>query len=1073
MKLWSFVLAAMGFCVVLFGAEPVNLAENLDFSQQGSDKKFTYWRTRGAMTLTAHNGVLKIVPESAAGRKFLFQSPLLVKAGGKYELSYEVRGSENLRFCGYVEYKDKNNKHLGFYSARPALCKDFKKVKMSFMMPEGSYGAFLGFYISDGMGECELRNLKIEQVGQIDFKAIQRQKAAVAAFPVDGELTQWQIRGGTAEWDNNVLKLRSASAKGNVFFLKRIRPKGAGTYELTVNVKGTQGTYGAYLEYYTADKKYRGFNSQLRNLPHTNKFQVKVKFSVPEEIARATLVLSAGKSIEPVEFSDLKIKPLEAPADPTQASNWKGGKLIRKGGKTQLLLLNNQPAKAEVILRKNQYYRFGFDGATHKSTDLTSFADFRFRAGVKGKFFFETPWDDIISGSGSGKEIVFRSPVDGRGEFVLESTKGEVIIFALRLDEIVPEEATPVVMELDNPCYRNTIYTNRRGDISGRIKFIQPAVSAEVILTRADDNKVLMRTLSRGGKFVLPRSGQLPVGKYTLTIQPHDASGKALTAAKELIRVVAPPAVHYRFNPADNTFYRNDQAVHFHGFMHSYTRNLVPLYQQMGCTTFMTIAHTPEKLLKALDEAHKYNFRLVLDLQAKRFQRVNKDFLPEWKRVMRYVLNSEVLNHPALAGYCSVDEPAWGAFPIDQLAEVTRFIHDLDPSRPVWINEAPRGSVELNSRIAGLSDAFGVDIYPIPVPNGHSGLANKTITCVGEYTLRCREAAGKNHPIWMVIQGFAWNDLGHRRPNPVYPTPEQLRFMAMDSMIHGANATIFWGVSSIRQKQFYLDMLETVNEVTLLSKLWQAGNTVKVKAAPGMRVFAGKVAGKRYIVALNYTDKKLDSQIDLSGLYELPGGQKPQSTMFEAYTARIFSETGDYPGDFAPRVKVSEQELAAAMKELNKMFAPRRPYQGKASWIWYPGDKDVAPCSSTLYLDFDLKKQPVKAEFLAAADDNATLSVNGKVMGAAGNWNLMENYNVLKELKVGRNRLSANVVCDGALPSGFLAELRVTYADRTTEVFGSGSQWQAVKPGLAPRPAEVVATYGTGVWGYRVEVLAE
>ena len=1066
-KLWTMLLSVLSGALCLTAA--ANEAVNLDFSQKNADGKLLHWKQRGGIAdITAENGVLKFTPKNPAGAKFIMQSPLLLKAGGNYTVTYEARTNGNMKGSVYIEYRNAEKRLVGVNAGLYPLVKDWKKVSYKFSIPEKFSGAYMVIMISAGDGVCEFRNLSLQCTGTTDFASLKRESAAITCFPLPQQVGSWRKLGaasGKAEFADNVLKISPKVEKGIAFMLKQLNLKPAVSYEVAVQIMQKTGKYGVYIEYTAPDGRRRSVNGSFKPAPGKAVVE-KFKFTLPEGSKNIVLVLAVGDSTEFAEFSNLELKEGAMPTDPTSTAAWRGAQKITYNGKPALLIADST-ATAKANLRKGQYYRFSFDGVTRSSRDVTGFAKLKFTAASAGQFFFRSDWDDIIGGNGSGKEFVFCSPVSGLTDFAI-STKGTVAIWRLRIEEVNPQEASPADVVLTIPAYRKTVYTNQRHDIAGFITLKKPAAYVDISLLDAQGKVIGSLKKVADGNFKLANTANLPIGIYSLQVKVFDKSHKALPGITLPVKFAAVPEVCYQYNAKDNTFYRNGKPIHYHGFMHYYYEELAYLYQRKGFTTFLTIAGTPEQLLETLDKAHKNNFRLILSLRVEAFYRDNKEFVAEWERYIRYMLTPEVLAHPALAGYCSADEPAWCSFPLDQLAQVTQIVHQIDPSRPVWINEAPRGSIEVNRRIARLSDAFGVDIYPIPYPNGHSGLDDKTITSVGAYTRRCREAAGSQHPIWMVLQGFAWNDL-NSKPNAVYPTRAETRFMALDTMANGGNAIIYWGVYNIRKKEFYLDMLDAVSEVGLLSKLWQAGNTLKINAAPGMTVFAGTVDGERYIVALNTTNKPLDSQIDLTGLYELPSMKKAQSTIFPAYTARVFASVPRYPGDFTERIAYDAEKEAAAMAFLEQKFAPKLPYRGKACWIWYPGDAKKAVCASTLYKEFDLKGKVKSARLRVAADDTGMVKLNGKTLGKAGGWRLLNTFEVSKLLKARGNRLEVLVRSNGAPPSGMIAELEIVYTDNRREVIVSDASWLAVKPGTAPRKVEVIAPYGGGAWGNKLE----
>jgi hypothetical protein len=169
---------------------------------------------------------------------------------------------------------------------------------------------------------------------------------------------------------------------------------------------------------------------------------------------------------------------------------------------------------------------------------------------------------------------------------------------------------------------------------------------------------------------------------------------------------------------------------------------------------------------------------------------------------------------------------------------ITAGIHalrEVDPRHVVWLNHAPRNSLEDLRLYNRAADMAGCDIYPVP-PNravGHSDLPDKGLTTVGAYAERMRQAApGK--ACAMVLQGFGWRDLqpkvnehelavgiGRR------PTWAESRFMAYDAIIHGANAIFYWGTAHVKSVEddgsrasgrpaLWRDLLRVVRELRAL-----------------------------------------------------------------------------------------------------------------------------------------------------------------------------------------------------------------------------------------------------------------
>ncbi|MBN2307321.1 MAG: hypothetical protein JXR94_00020 [Candidatus Hydrogenedentes bacterium] len=152
-------------------------------------------------------------------------------------------------------------------------------------------------------------------------------------------------------------------------------------------------------------------------------------------------------------------------------------------------------------------------------------------------------------------------------------------------------------------------------------------------------------------------------------------------------------------------------------------------------------------------------------------------------------------------------------------------LKELDPAHPIWMNHAPRNSIEQLGEFNRAADIVGCDIYPVPVGGtGHSDLRERSLAAVGAYTVRMQDAArpadgGPGKPAWMVLQGFGWSDL---RENPTEedreksprPTFDQSRFMAYDAIARGARGILYWGTAYIeKDSTLWEDLLRLVREL--------------------------------------------------------------------------------------------------------------------------------------------------------------------------------------------------------------------------------------------------------------------
>jgi hypothetical protein len=170
--------------------------------------------------------------------------------------------------------------------------------------------------------------------------------------------------------------------------------------------------------------------------------------------------------------------------------------------------------------------------------------------------------------------------------------------------------------------------------------------------------------------------------------------------------------------------------------------------------------------------------------------------------------------HPALLYWETEDEPSYQwKKPGPRIApEVIRAAYAqlkrLDPQRAVYLNHAPTNLVSTLQRYNPGGDMLGTDIYPVIPrgireqyalwPDGRQGdLLNVHLSQVGQYMDKLRAVAGPSRCAVMILQAFAWENLREKERDPkmvLYPTRAQLRFMALHSIVRGANGLIWWGL---------------------------------------------------------------------------------------------------------------------------------------------------------------------------------------------------------------------------------------------------------------------------------------
>ena len=153
---------------------------------------------------------------------------------------------------------------------------------------------------------------------------------------------------------------------------------------------------------------------------------------------------------------------------------------------------------------------------------------------------------------------------------------------------------------------------------------------------------------------------------------------------------------------------------------------------------------------------------------------------------------------PGMGLWKGADEPDWGnshdakkSTP-QQVAYVARLLHELDPNHPIWLVQAPRGTVASLKRYDAGWDVGGIDIYPVSYPPGaHSEARNKELSMVGDFTRMMKTVAGKK-PFWMTLQ-IAFSGVVKPGRTLRFPTFPEQRFMAYEAIINGARGLTYFG----------------------------------------------------------------------------------------------------------------------------------------------------------------------------------------------------------------------------------------------------------------------------------------
>jgi hypothetical protein len=150
-------------------------------------------------------------------------------------------------------------------------------------------------------------------------------------------------------------------------------------------------------------------------------------------------------------------------------------------------------------------------------------------------------------------------------------------------------------------------------------------------------------------------------------------------------------------------------------------------------------------------------------------------------------------DHPGLGFWKGKDEPEWGRTPVENCQRFYDIVHQIDDNHPVWITQAPRGSIESLTPYDPTYDVGAIDIYPIGYPPGtHGNLPNRNISVVGDYANWMQQITQNRKPFWMVLQ-IAWSGVIPPAHTLRMPTFFEERYMTYQAIINGARGVLYFG----------------------------------------------------------------------------------------------------------------------------------------------------------------------------------------------------------------------------------------------------------------------------------------
>lgn len=864
-----------------------------------------------------------------------------------------------------------------------------------------------------------------------------------------------------------------ADGKKTAHFLQTgVRLKGEQEYRLTASFRGDSGSeFSAYVE--TDKPKWQTKASPwMKCTGDWQELDFKFKFGRIDAVPWLVLrVRGAGKVLvrraELIEWST----PYNGNfSQGTRGWEVFGGSVTDAGkGFGNVLELNsaNETARAVqkgIFVVKGAYYELSYQvrgGAGGTQRDAQNAVWFRVMPVMNGKALATEEYQDCFS-EWQKKSIVFQVTENGLLDIVIEAKPPYCADFDNVVLARTKPPVPPVVLLPDEAhAYRNGVYSSNRH--LGKAKY--------TLLNNSLPQAAACEVTFNGSSFKVPMDKSavfeltLPAeyGVYPVSAAVLDAAGKTLAKTQLDLRVNPPSEREITFRP-DHVMLIDGKPFFPLGvwgikgsMLH---REKAKLIAQAGFNTARV------GTFEQMDDFAENGMMAMTAVLSSLPEFKDADHFARWDLKYRQGLKKNQ-DHPSLIGYTNIDEPAWGGYvTAENLLAAYEYIRKADPYRPVMLNEAPRGEIADLRHYAASSDTYGVDIYPVPEPNPHSGLADKNMTSVGKYTDRSREIVYDRKPVWMTLQAFAWGELTNKPQ--VFPAEHQNRFMAYNAVAHGATGLFYFGFNFDNpENRNFLDTLgKTIRELGKMSPVFVA-ETVRPSAlkasVPEINILHKRLDGADWFIAVN------ESAGDVTACFT-GAGEKPLNVFFEN------RRTVPVSGSFEDTFKAYDVHIYSAAEklppELEKPQTRRiepipdiPPDYLNAYWIWYPGKNTVLFHKAWFKQEVTLETAPEKAVFLCAADDMYRMYVNGELVMEGHGWTNLMYRDLSKFFKPGKNVIEIKAADGGIAPCGLIFAGVIREKNGKETKILSGDETMTSEDHENWTAAQVLHKFGQGTWG--------
>ncbi len=297
-------------------------------------------------------------------------------------------------------------------------------------------------------------------------------------------------------------------------------------------------------------------------------------------------------------------------------------------------------------------------------------------------------------------------------------------------------------------------------------------------------------------------------------------------------------------------------------------------FQELSSNGYNYVHVSPAKTI--LDSAYNNNLMTWITTGI-----VNEKVESDTTRIVELVKNFG--EHPSLLFWEVSDEPAFNwnipkpRITSEKMLEAYALIKSYDQKHLVFTNHGPVNLISTLQKYNSSTDLVAVDVYPV-IPHGitpsyaiypdglQGDLLNPYISQVGEYTDKMKKVVNNSKPVFLVLQGFAWEMLKPVEERDLsmiqYPTFDESRFMAYNAIVHGANGILYWGTNYTPQPSQFMDDLNGVTKELAELQSVLASKTIELNIKKeyhelmysvdtGVEILVKKVNDKTYMLTVN------------------------------------------------------------------------------------------------------------------------------------------------------------------------------------------------------------------------------